>query len=112
MFTAEGRLPTACLCYFNVFGPRQNSQSQYAAAVPIFIHRALQHQPITIYGDGEQTRDFIYVKDIVAANAFFAMQSQVTGVFNVANGHSTSINRVLKKVCFEKMTIKIIGVFA
>jgi hypothetical protein len=48
----------------------------------------------------------------VAANAFFAMQSQVTGVFNVANGHSTSINRVLKKVCFEKMTIKIIGVFA
>ena len=92
MFTAEGRLPTACLRYFNVFGPRQNPRSQYAAAVPIFIHRALRHEPITIYGDGEQTRDFIYVQDIVAANAFFATQSPATGVFNVANGHSTSIN--------------------
>ena len=92
MFTAEGRLPTACLRYFNVFGPRQNPRSQYAAAVPIFIHHALRHEPITIYGEGEQTRDFIYVKDIVAANTFFATQSPVTGVFNVGNGHSASIN--------------------
>ena len=92
MFTTQGRLPTACLRYFNVFGPRQNPRSQYAAAVPIFIHRALRHEPITIYGDGEQTRDFIYVQDIVAANAFFATQSPAMGVFNVANGHSTSIN--------------------
>ena len=92
MFTAEGRLPTVCLRYFNVFGPRQNPRSQYAAAVPIFIQRALRHEPITIYGDGEQTRDFIYVADIVAANAFFATQSPATGVFNVTNGHATSIN--------------------
>jgi len=92
MFTAEGRLPTTCLRYFNVFGPRQNPRSQYAAAVPIFIHQALRHELMTIYGDGEQTRDFIYVADIVAANAYFAMQSPATGVFNVANGHGTSIN--------------------
>ncbi len=76
MFAGEGRLATACLRYFNVFGPRQDPKSQYAAAVPIFIDRAVKHQPITIYGDGEQTRDFIYVKDIVAANVFFATQSE------------------------------------
>ena len=74
MFAAEGKLQTACLRYFNVFGPRQDPKSQYAAAVPIFIHRALKHEPITIYGDGEQTRDFIYVKDIAAANVYAATQ--------------------------------------
>jgi len=94
MFTATGRLPTACLRYFNVFGPRQNPQSQYAAAVPIFIHQALRHEPITIHGDGEQTRDFIQVADVVAANVFFATQTPATGVFNVANGRATSINEL------------------
>jgi len=98
MFAAEGRLQTACLRYFNVFGPRQDPQSQYAAAVPIFIHRALQHEPITIYGDGEQTRDFIFVKDIAAANAFFATQSAATGVFNVAYGGRISINELAAHV--------------
>jgi UDP-glucose 4-epimerase len=98
MFTAEGRLPTACLRYFNVFGPRQNPRSQYAAAVPIFIHQALRHEPITIHGDGEQTRDFIYVKDIVAANAYFATQSPATGVFNVANGQATRINDLAARI--------------
>jgi UDP-glucose 4-epimerase len=92
MFTAEGRLQTACLRYFNVFGPRQDPQSQYAAAVPIFIDRSVKNQPITIYGDGEQTRDFIYVKDIAAANAFFATESPATGVFNVAYGGRITIN--------------------
>ena len=89
MFAAEGRLQTACLRYFNVFGPRQNPRSQYAAAVPIFIDRALKNKPITIFGDGEQTRDFIYVQDVVAANVFFATQSPATGVFNVACGQRT-----------------------
>ena len=92
MFTTEGRLQTACLRYFNVFGPRQDPKSQYAAAVPIFIDRAVKNQPITIYGDGEQTRDFIYVKDIAAANAFFATESPATGVFNVAYGGRITIN--------------------
>ncbi len=91
MFADEGRLPTACLRYFNVFGPRQDPKSQYAAAVPIFIDRAVKHLPITIYGDGDQTRDFIFVKDIAAANAFFATQSKATGVFNVAYGQRITI---------------------
>jgi UDP-glucose 4-epimerase len=94
MFTAEGRLQTASLRYFNVFGPRQDPNSQYAAAVPIFIDRAVKNLPITIYGDGGQTRDFIYVKDIVAANVFFATQSAATGVFNVAYGKSITIKEL------------------
>jgi UDP-glucose 4-epimerase len=89
--TDEGRLQTACLRYFNVFGPRQDPKSQYAAAVPIFIDRAMKNEPITIHGDGEQTRDFVFVKDIVAANVFLATQSAATGVFNVAGGRRTSI---------------------
>ncbi len=99
MFTQEGRLETACLRYFNVFGPRQDPKSQYAAAVPIFIDRALKHEPITIFGDGHQTRDFVFVKDVVAANAFFATQSQATGVFNVACGRQTSIKELASLVC-------------
>jgi len=98
LFSNEGQLQTACLRYFNVFGPRQDPQSQYAAAVPIFIDRAVKHQPITIYGDGEQTRDFIYVKDIVAANVFFGTQSQVTGVFNVAYGQKITIKELAQKI--------------
>jgi UDP-glucose 4-epimerase len=99
LFADEGRVQTTCLRYFNVFGPRQDPKSQYAAAVPIFIDRAVKSQPITIYGDGEQTRDFIYVKDIVAANAFFATQSTVTGVFNVAYGQRITINDLATMIC-------------
>ena len=99
LFTQEGRLPTACLRYFNVFGPRQDPQSQYAAAVPIFIDRAVKNLPITIYGDGEQTRDFIFVKDIVAANACFATQSDATGVFNVAYGRKITIKDLCATIC-------------
>ncbi len=99
MFAAEGRLQTACLRYFNVFGPRQNPRSQYAAAVPIFIDRALKNEPITIFGDGEQTRDFIYVQDVVAANVFFATQSPALGVFNVARGQRLTINELAANIC-------------
>jgi len=99
MFAAEGRLATASLRYFNVFGPRQDPRSQYAAAVPIFIERALRNEPITIHGDGEQTRDFIEVGDIVAANVFFATQSPATGVFNVAYGQRITINDLARTIC-------------
>jgi UDP-glucose 4-epimerase len=98
LFADEGKLPTACLRYFNVFGPRQDPKSQYAAAVPIFIDRAVKNLPITIHGDGEQTRDFIYVKDIVAANAFFATQPTATGVFNVAYGRNITINELAQTI--------------
>jgi len=92
MFARENWLATTALRYFNVFGPRQDPKSQYAAAVPIFIDRAVKNLPITIYGDGEQTRDFIFVKDIAAANVFAATHPEMTGVFNVAYGKKITIN--------------------
>ncbi|MFT5498505.1 MAG: UDP-glucose 4-epimerase [Kiritimatiellia bacterium] len=90
-FTDAGNLETTSLRYFNVFGPRQDPASAYAAAVPIFIQQALASKPITIYGDGEQTRDFVYVKDVVSANAFAAQHEGVTGPHNVGYGERLSI---------------------
>ena len=98
-FAEEGGLPTTSLRYFNVFGPRQNPRSQYAAAVPIFMDRAVKNAPLTIFGDGEQTRDFIFVKDVVAANVYFAMEWSATGVFNVACGRRITINDLAKTIC-------------
>ena len=98
IFSNEGWLQTACMRYFNVFGPRQDPGSQYAAAIPIFIHKALRNEPITIFGDGEQTRDFIYVKDIVAANVYLAKHEPHTGVYNVAYGKRQTIKDIAKKI--------------
>ena len=98
IFTDEGWLKTACMRYFNVFGPRQDPGSQYAAAIPIFIHKALRNEPITIFGDGEQTRDFVYVKDVVAANAWLAENAACTGVYNVAYGQRQTINDIAKTI--------------
>jgi UDP-glucose 4-epimerase len=98
MFAGQERVQAVSLRYFNVFGPRQDPQSAYAAAVPVFIDLALKNQPITIHGDGQQTRDFIFVKDIVAANVFFATQSAATGVFNVAYGRQMSVNSLAEKI--------------
>ena len=91
MFRREGRIDTCSLRFFNVFGPRQDPKGAYAAAVPIFIEKALSGQPITIFGDGGQTRDFIYVKDIVSAMAFVAENAQANGVHNVGCGETTRI---------------------
>jgi len=74
---------TVSLRYFNVFGPRQDPKSEYAAVIPKFITSILAHTSPTIYGDGEQTRDFTYVKDVVQAN-IRAMESSAQGVYNVA----------------------------
>ena len=90
-FTDEGRLVTVSLRYFNVFGPYQDPRGEYTAAVPAFIERAIRNEPITIFGDGRQTRDLIYVNDVVAANVFFALKSEATGVFNVACGRQLTI---------------------
>jgi UDP-glucose 4-epimerase len=90
-FTDQGRLPTVSLRYFNVFGPYQDPRSEYTAVVPAFIMKAISNEPITIFGDGRQTRDLIYVKDVVAANAFFALTSEATGVFNVACGRQIAV---------------------
>ena len=86
------------LRYFNVFGPRQDPNSQYAAAIPIFVAKALKNEPLTIFGDGEQTRDFVYVKDVVQANVLAATKPEAAGVFNVANGHSITIKELAQLI--------------
>ncbi len=98
MYFEQYGLPTTSLRYFNVFGPRQDPKSQYAAAIPIFVFKALRNETITIYGDGEQTRDFVYVKDVVAANVLAAQNEKTIGVFNVANENAISINDLAKLI--------------
>ena len=98
MFQAEGRLKTACLRFFNVFGSRQDPNGPYAAAVPIFFQKALSGEPITIFGDGGATRDFIFVKDIVAALIFLAENESVTGVFNAGYGRQTSVKELAESI--------------
>jgi len=98
MFNDETNLKTASLRYFNVFGPRQDPQSQYAAAIPIFVEKALKNEKITIHGDGAQTRDFIYVKDIARANAYIAENESYCGVYNIAYGDSQTVKALAEKI--------------
>lgn len=100
-FHATYGLETVVLRYFNVFGPRQDPRSQYAAVVPRFIAAALDAEPPTIYGDGAQTRDFVYVANVVHANllAARAPAARVAGqVFNVGSGKSVSVNELWERV--------------
>jgi UDP-glucose 4-epimerase len=83
-------MDTVSLRYFNVFGPRQDPNSEYSAVIPKFITKILHHESPVIYGDGSQTRDFSYVKDVVQAN-MRAMESDAQGVFNVAYGNRISL---------------------
>ena len=85
------------LRYFNVFGPKQDKNSQYAAVIPNFISALLEGRKAEIYGDGEQTRDFVYVGDIVKAN-ISACESDFNGVLNVASGEKITINRLYEIV--------------
>jgi nucleoside-diphosphate-sugar epimerase len=81
------------LRYFNVFGPRQDPTSQYAAVVPRFIRAIATGEPVTIYGDGEQSRDFTFVDNVVGANLLAADASDVGGeILNVATGGSVTVN--------------------
>lgn len=81
------------LRYFNVFGPKQDKSSQYAAVIPNFISAILKGKQPEIYGDGEQTRDFVYIEDIVKAN-INACKSDYNGIINVASGEKLTINRL------------------
>lgn len=88
-------LQTVALRYFNVFGPRQDPTSQYAAVIPKFVRTMLDGERPSIYGDGEQSRDFTYVENVLRANVL-AARSDVSGeVFNVACGERTTINELV-----------------
>ncbi len=84
-------LNTICLRYFNVYGTRQNPNSQYAAVIPKFISMVMGGNPPIIFGDGEQTRDFTFIKDVIEAN-ILAAESEFSGVFNIGRGENISIN--------------------
>lgn len=90
----HGDINVAALRYFNVYGPRQDPDGEYAAAIPKFIDLLLAEEIPVIFGDGKQTRDFVYVGDVVTANIEAALSSQ-TGVYNVATGKSVTINALI-----------------
>ena len=108
-YTLAHGIGTASLRFFNVFGPRQDPRSAYAAAVPIFIAKALRNEPIGIHGDGGQTRDFIHVADIVGALAYAGHSKDMAGTYNVGYGQSQSIlalaQEIIRLTC-SKSTIE------
>lgn len=92
-------LETVILRYFNVFGPRQACNSHYSAAVPMFINSFLEGRPPTIFGDGEQSRDLVFVDDVVQANLLACHAKDAAGeVFNVARGTCTTINDLVTAI--------------
>lgn len=92
-------LETVRLRYFNVFGPRQNPKSQYAAVIPKFISRVLAGQELHIYGDGEQTRDFVFVENVARANYLACTAPDAAGkVFNIAGAQSFSVNELARRL--------------
>ena len=97
LFTQSFSLETVCLRFFNAYGPRQSPDSPYAAAIPKFIQVMLAGEPATIHGDGHQTRDFVYVGDIVEAMLLGADGDSIDGrVFNIAGGKSVPINELVE----------------
>jgi UDP-glucose 4-epimerase len=92
-------LETIALRYFNVFGPYQDPTSQYAAAIPAFVTSILKDQPPTIYGDGEQSRDFTYIDNVVHANLLAARAKQTKGeVINIACGQAVTVNEIIAMI--------------
>jgi UDP-glucose 4-epimerase len=92
-------LETISLRYFNVFGPHQDPASQYAAAIPAFVMAILKDEPPTIYGDGEQSRDFTYVDNVVHANLLAARAKHTAGeAINIACGQAVTLNEIIAMI--------------
>jgi nucleoside-diphosphate-sugar epimerase len=99
VFASVFGLETISLRYFNVFGPHQDPASQYAAAIPAFVTAILRDQPPTIYGDGEQSRDFTYIDNVVQANLLAARAKKTNGeVINCACGEAVTVNAIIKAI--------------
>jgi len=99
VFSKVFGLETVSLRYFNVFGPQQDPTSQYAAAIPAFVTSILKDKSPTIYGDGEQSRDFTYVDNVVEANLLAARAKRVAGeVVNIACGEAITVNAIIKMI--------------
>ncbi len=97
LYTQKFGLEVTALRYFNVYGPRQRPDTMYAAAVPIFIRQLRQGQPVVIYGDGSQTRDLIYIGDVVKANLIASEHPAAAGAtMNVCTGRETRISDLVE----------------
>ena len=97
VFSRMYGLETVALRYFNVYGSRQRPDAEYAAAIPRFVERLRRNQTPVIYGDGEQTRDFIHISDVVRANLLAAESAAAVGqVMNIASGQGASVNEVVR----------------
>ncbi len=95
-------LKTVCLRYFNVYGPRQDPNSPYAAVIPLFFRNAIEGKSPVIFGDGEQSRDFTFVKDVAEAN-IQAAENNATGIFNLGNSQRITVNHLVNLI------IKLVG---
>ena len=91
------RLSTVCLRYFNIYGSRQGSRSQHATVIPAFIERVSQNLPPIIFGNGRQSRDFVFVKDVVRAN-ICAAQNNAEGTYNIGSGKGITINELAQTI--------------
>ncbi|MBN1508046.1 MAG: SDR family oxidoreductase [Sedimentisphaerales bacterium] len=99
VFSSVFGLQTISLRYFNVFGPQQDPASQYAAAIPAFVTAILKDRPPTVYGDGEQSRDFTYIDNVVEANLLAARANETHGeVVNVACGEAVTVNAIIHTI--------------
>jgi nucleoside-diphosphate-sugar epimerase len=99
VFSKVFGLETISLRYFNVFGPYQDPTSQYAAAIPAFVTAILKDQPPTIYGDGEQSRDFTYIDNVVRANLCAARAEETNGeVVNIACAEKVTVNEIIAMI--------------
>jgi UDP-glucose 4-epimerase len=98
LYTHSLGLPVTALRYYNVYGPRQRPDSDYAAAIPIFIRKLVAGEPITIFGDGKQSRDFIFVKDVVRANLLAAESESAGEAYNICTGQETTLLTLLEEM--------------
>ncbi len=99
VFSKVYGLQTISLRYFNVFGPFQDPTSQYAAVIPAFVTKILKNEPPTVYGDGEQSRDFTYVDNVVHANLLAAKAKKVGGeIINIACGLRITVNEIINLI--------------
>ena len=100
MFYDLHGLETTVLRYFNVYGPRQDPSSPYSGVISIFLTKALLNEPAVIYGDGKQSRDFIFVQDVVRANLLAATARGIGGrIINIGSGKSVAINQLWDEIC-------------
>ena len=99
VFSRVYKIKTVGLRYFNVFGPRQDPNGQYAAVIPKWINATIQNKPITINGDGSTSRDFCYIKNVIQANILAAlgdMPDKNAGIYNISCGGQTTLNELAK----------------